>query len=203
MATTSTVDRARVRLIGTTGLVLDNIASADPDSEIFREIKAITDKKEMTAEDRQRKDWLAYHGALYVDGDRVMLPWANILRALRSGANLVGGAMLSGKAASGIASAATDFEIEHDGPKPDRLYDDPRFRLSKMVNKNPSGKKAMIMTVRPIFPQWEVNFGLTVLNEVIGWDQFKRVFEMTGEAVGVGNARRLGYGRFATEITKA
>jgi hypothetical protein len=204
------IDTAKVVLTGTTPLVLDNIEHADPEDPIYRQIKEITDKgKEMTTEDRKRKDWLAYNASLYLStapggGKRVVVPWVNINRALRTGAFRIGGVGASGKADGGIATATLEFPLIHNGPKdPAKLYEDERFRLRKMVNKNPTGKKAMVPSVRPQFPEWSLELDLIVFNEIISWDMFGRVLSATGMAAGIGNARKLGYGRFTAEVTRA
>jgi hypothetical protein len=201
----SSVDRGRMILTGTGGgLVMDNIQSMDPDSELNQQIQAIISKPEMTEEDVRRKNELAYLAALYTDPEsgELVFPWANILRALRSGAFAVGKAKLSGDVGNGVTSSGIEFPLAYDGPEPGKLYGEARFRLRKSVNKNPSGKKAMVITVRPVIPEWQLEVPVTVFNEVIGWDKFVRVVKMTGEAVGFGNARRLGYGRFTAEVTK-
>jgi hypothetical protein len=209
MPATPNVDQAKVILTGTTPLVLDNIEHADPEDPIYQQIKEITDKgKEMTAEDRKRKDRLAYDAGLYLgggpDGSRVVvMPWVNINRAVRTGAFRIAGVAASGKADGGIATAALEFPLIHNGPKdPRKLYDNELFRLRKMVNKNPSGKKAMVPSVRPIFPEWSLELTLIVFNEIISWDMFNRVISATGTAVGIGNARKLGYGRFTAEVAR-
>jgi hypothetical protein len=40
-----------------------------------------------------------------------------------------------------------------------------------------------------------------VLTELINWDAFCKVIDLAGN-VGVGNARKIGYGRFDVQITK-
>jgi hypothetical protein len=209
MPATPNVDTARVVLTGATPLVLDNIEHADPEDPIAQAIAKITDMgKDMTAEDRKRKDWLAYNASLYLsagpDGSRtVVMPWVNINRALRTGAFRIAGTNASGKADGGIASGVLEFPLIHNGPQdPGKLYEDERFRFRKMVNKNPTGKKAMIPTTRPIFPEWSLELTLIVFNEIISWDMFGRVMSATGTAVGLGNARKLGHGRFTAEVTR-
>jgi hypothetical protein len=219
--TTPNRNEARVVLTGKpgNGLVLDNIDTADPENEVNQLVKAITDKKgQMTDEDRKRKDRLAYQGALYLNADKtgLVLPYRCIKRALRSGAYLVGGTALSGKVNAGVESTGLlEFPINYyasslepgktlppAGPPPTALYDNERYRLRLMVNKNPSGKKTMVPSVRPVLPDWSMELTLTVFNEIVGWDAFVRALEVTGESVGIGNARQLGYGRFHTSVTK-
>lgn len=205
MSAMANVNQARITMTGTTGLVLDNIESMDPDGEIAREIKKITDKDEMTAEDRERKDRLAYRGALYLNPDkRLVLPYRCLKRALRSGAYLIGSTTLSGKMDKGIETTALEFPLDYTGPADvDKLYEDERFRLRLMVNKNPSGKKAMVPYVRPVLPEWSMTCTLMVFNEIIGWDKFVQSVEATGTLIGVGNARKIGYGRFSATVEKA
>lgn len=205
MATTSLTDvyTAQVEITGTTGLVLDNIDSMDPDGKIAREIKKITDKSEMTEEDRYRKDRLSYSGSLYLDSERnLVLPWRCIKRALISGAYQIGSTSLAGKMDKGVESSATEFALNYTGPEPDKMFDDEQFRLRLMVNKNPTGKKAMVPSVRPILPKWDLTCKVNVFNGIIGWDKFTESIKATGLLIGVGNARKLGYGRFAANVTK-
>jgi hypothetical protein len=203
VATTPNIYQAKVSLSGTTGLVLDNIDTADPENPVAKEIKKITDKDEMTTEDRKRKDWLAYHGALYLDDQKqLVMPYRCIKRALRSGAYVVGSTQLSGKIDAGVSASTVEFPLDYVGPDVDKLYEDDRFKLRLMVNKNPSGKKAMVPSVRPILPEWGLAFTLTVFNDVIGWDKLVRAIQATGVSIGIGNARKLGYGRFTAEVTQ-
>jgi hypothetical protein len=196
------VDTTTIRLTGTTPLVMDNIEHADPDDKIAREIKKITDKSQLTDEDRHRKDRLAYVASLYLEGGRLVVPWAALRRALATGAYYIGGTSLSGKVDKGVSCAVIDAPLEYDGPEPDKLFDDERFRLRKMVNKNPTGKKAMVATIRPVFPEWSAAFPVTVFNDICGFDDFVRALQATGATIGVGNARKLGYGRFTVRAVK-
>jgi hypothetical protein len=205
MTAITNVYQATVTMTGTTGLVLDNIEAMDPDGDIAREIKRITGKDEMTDEDRARKDRLAYQGSLYLDDtNRLVLPYRCIKRALRSGAYLVGSTALAGRMDKGIETSALEFPLDYEGPQdPVKLYEDKRFRLRLMVNKNPTGKKAMVPSVRPLLPEWALTCTITVFNEVIGWDKFVQSVEATGLMVGVGNARKIGYGRFSASVEQA
>lgn len=205
MPLTSEIYDVQVTLTGTAPLVLDNIESADPENPIAREIKQITGKDSMTEEDQHRKDWLAYFGALYLDSSKTQLvfPYRAVKRALRSGAYYVGGASLSGKIDNGMECSSIEFPLDYKGPADVRqLFEDPDFRLRLMVNKNPSGKKAMVPSVRPLIPVWSLSFTATIFNSIVGWDNVVRALQFTGKSVGIGNARKLGYGRFSADIIK-
>lgn len=204
MPANANVYTARITLTGTSPLVMNNIEHSDPEDPIRQQVKAITDKKkDMTSEDQHRKDWLAYNASLYVRDGKIVLPWRCINRALRTGGYYIGGASASGKADAGVACGVLEIPLDYAGPQdPAKLYEDEKFRFRTMVNGNPTGKKSMVPLVRPIFPDWGLKFELTIFNEIIGWDVFTRVFQTTGTAAGLGNARKLGYGRFVADIEK-
>jgi hypothetical protein len=191
------VDTVLITLTGTTPLVMDSIEHSDPEDPIARQIKAITDKKDqMTAEDQARKNRLAYQASLYLVSGQLVIPWASVRRALSTGAYYIGGTALSGKVDKGVACTSVDAPLQYDGPEPGKLFDSEEHCLRKMVNKNPSGKKAMVPSVRPVFPRWAVAFQVAVFNDIVGFDQFTRALQATGATVGIGNARKLGYGLF-------
>lgn len=199
------VDSATVVLTGSTPLVMDSIEHSDPEDPLSKAIRSITAKgASMTEEDQHRKDRLAYMSSLYLNDDgRLVIPWNNVSRALTTGAYYVGGTALSGKVDKGASCVGSgESLLSYTGPEPPKLFDDPAFCLRKMVNKNPSGKKAMIATTRPKFDDWSVSFPVVVLNDVCGFDDFIRALTATGATVGIGNARKLGYGRFTVRAEK-
>ena|SRR6266702_2917036 len=197
MPVTPTVTRFMVTMTGTTPLVMDRMAGDDEPAT--REIKQITAKGgNMTPEDLRRKDTLQYHSRLYQDQGVLVMPWANVFRAMRSGA-----ALISTRTASqigGLAVSAVSIPLLYSGPDVERLFADPSFQWRTMVNGNPTGKKAMVPTVRPVFSSWGLQVPLTVFNEVVGEEVARRVLDITGQAIGIGNARKLGYGRFTCEF---
>jgi len=182
---------------------MDSIEHSDPIDPIARQIKEITDKKDqMTDEDRRRKDQLAYLAGLYLTDGRLVIPWALVRRALATGAFYIGGTSLSGKVDKGVSCLMIEAPLQYDGPEPGKLFEDDRFCLRKMVNKNPTGKKAMVATIRPQFPEWTAAFTVSIFNDVVGFSDFTRAIQATGKTVGIGNARKLGYGRFSVQVTK-
>ena len=42
---------------------------------------------------------------------------------------------------------------------------------------------------------------VVVFADILGWDKFKQIVDAAG-VQGIGNARKLGYGRFGAEITE-
>ena len=207
MATTPGIYQAKVTLTGTTGLVLDNIDTADPDNKTHQEIQKIIDKDEMTEQDRQRKDGSPTMGALR--GRRA--PRGAALALRQEGAPLRrvrgrGSTTLSGKMDKGVEAAVTEFLVTGPGANGARqpydarkLYDQEQYRLRNMLRKG----KGMVPAVRPLLPEWVLVAEMSVFNEVISWDKFVRSVEITGQSVGIGNARKLGYGRFSAVVQRS
>lgn len=193
------VDTAVITLTGTTPLVMDNIEHTDPEDPIAREIRKITDKKTaMTEEDRHRKDRLAYMASLYLDNGQLIVPWALLRRALATGAYFIGGPSLSGKVNNGVSCTIIAAPLIYSGPEPSRLFEDDKFCLRKMVKKG----TGMVPSTRPVFPEWSAVFTVTVLNDICGFEDFVRAAQTTGATAGIGNARKLGYGRFSASVER-
>jgi hypothetical protein len=202
-AVTAAIYRAHVVLTGTTGLVLNNIRLADPEDPVVIERKQITGKRQMTSEDRERAEFLQWNGSLYEEAGQIIFPVVNVLRSVQS---IAAAFRDKTRVERGVSSAgAVSVPLQYNGPSDlQKLYEDPRFRFRTMVNGNPSsGKKAMVPSLRPVFPEWRIELGLIVFNDVLGWDQFAKYVELAGSGEGIGNARKLGYGRFTAEISKS
>lgn len=204
-STTTNVYKLHLTLTGAQPLVLNNIRGADPDDPIVKAMKEITDKKtNMTAEDRQRLEWLKWMCSLYDDAGsfngELHFPVANIIRSFQKAA----GQFRKGtQLIRAVQPAQAVTTIQYAGPRDlDKLYKDDRFRFRNMVNTNPTGKKAMVPTVRPIFPEWSMEVDVVLFNDILGEADFARCAELAGIGEGIGNARPLGYGRFAIEIQK-
>ena len=97
----------------------------------------------------------------------------------------------------GIALGTDRVPLEHDGPQElGELYARPEFRsrLPVVVNRQ------RIMRMRPIFRRWRLEFELE-MDEAI-WKSvgtFVTVVERAGR-IGLGDARKIGYGRFSAEV---
>lgn len=205
MATTTNIYKMHLTLVGTSPLVINNIRGADPDEPMVREMKRITDKKTgMTDEDRERLEWLKWHVSLYDDpstyAGELHFPVRGILKSFQKAA----GQFRKGtKMASAVQPVQALVTIQHRGPRDlDDLYRDSQYRFRNMVNSNPSGKKAMVPAVRPIFPEWAIETDVVLFNDVLGLGDFERCAELAGIGEGIGNARPLGYGRFNIDIER-
>jgi hypothetical protein len=203
--------RAKIDLTGRPpGLVLHSIELADETNiytvQIAELINAGRGGSKLTDEQRARKEALQWRGALgeqYTDGTHIIVPANNLFRATVVAAkDMRLGAKIEDRGA--VTFEQPELSIAHDGPDDlEKLYADERYRLRKAVNGNPSrGKKGgKVMLMRPVFPVWSTSVTALVLTKLINWEQFVKVMESAGN-VGIGNALKIGYGRFDVKITK-
>lgn len=207
---------ARVVLTGKSPLLMHNPRTADPDDEMQAAIAEITDKRsKMTGEDRKRKEALQWRACLYSDdikegdeiAERVIVPMMWLTRAWEEGGKTLGAGTASKGAAvvRSVTQTETLLRLRYDGPQDILgLAADPRFRYRTMVNPNPTGgKKKLLPSVRPIFPSgWELTTDLSVVTSMgLSFDDFQRASHAAGNC-GIGDARKLGFGRFRVRITK-
>jgi hypothetical protein len=199
-----TETKARLDLTGVTPLVINNAQLADPTNSYTIEIRAITDKGiKMTPEEREQKEALQWAGSLYLNDDgRIVFPGRNFLRAFRDVApTFKAGADID---RGGVMIADTEVDIQHDGPADRRkLWENPRYRFRTVVNGNPTKgpKGGKVVSMRPVFPVWAMTVNVVVFADILGWDKFEKIIDAAG-AQGIGNARKLGYGRFTAKVTK-
>lgn len=190
--------QVRLELSGTTPLLMHNERLADPDDEYAKQIKELTDKgKNQTVADKELVSKLEWFGGLYTNGTKEpILPTKAIIKCLRETATVT----KDGKRiARGLSPMSLHSDLIYDGPKDlAKLYEKREFRDRRMVG---IGRRRIPRT-RPFFPQWAAAFEFMMLPDVINLDRLKSIAELAGQATGLGDARILGYGRFAVKLTK-
>ena len=188
-----------MRLTGVTGLVQHNERLADPDDEYARLIRDLNDKgRDRTDADRAEIARLEWYGGLYHDPDvGIYIPSWNVIRCFERGATI----LRKGRTILRALSATTDrIPLEYDGPTDlAKLYDRKEFRLRKMVGI----QRSRVVRVRPIFRTWALTFEAELQEDVMNLRDFVRVVELAGRSEGLGEARKLGYGRFVAEVTSS
>lgn len=188
----------RIVLTGTSPMLEHNIQLSDPDHPITKEIKALTSKRNKTEDDRRAIERLEWYGGLYtapgIQGP--VMPTGNIRRCL------IGAARINklGKHVERALGFTTLYvPIQHNGPKDiDALFADERFHNRSSVRV----AQSRTMRVRPQFPQWQITADAYLLDDVMDFDDLKRVVERAGLAEGLGDNRVNGYGRFVGEIVR-
>jgi hypothetical protein len=205
----------QIVLTGETPLVVHNPRLAAEDDPYTIEIKKLTDlKAKMTPEQREQKAYLQWRGALYEAADGALVfPARNIVAALQEAAKTLSKGTLIERGAVSImpteililhrSTAAPEVGHGwHSGPADLQILGkDPLYQFRTVVNGNPSkGKRSSMVTcTRPIFSQWAMVLDVTVHHNILGWDKFTEIMDVA-QHQGIGNARKLGNGRFAWKI---
>jgi len=211
-----TIPEASVTLTGITPLMMDNIRGADPEYDLTKRIKTITAKGvRMTPADLEQKLLLQCRSGIYEDGDRLIYPCINIMRSFQEGASGLGGGKRSLRPSveRGVLAAEATIPLRYGVRRKEEkledvihsnireFMDDTRFQDKRVVNGNPSGgrNKAMVLAMRPIFPEWEMTLTVRVFPDMISTEDFERAADAGGKA-GVGAGRHIGMGRYVTKV---
>ncbi len=191
-----------ITLTGSTPLLMHNSRLADPDDPHTRAIAKVNAKRNnKTDEDNREVSRLQFAGGMYYDHQiGPYLPGPNLIRALRNAGNLVqknrGGKQIE----RGFILLAERTPLDYDGPRDiDELWGDGTtpFVDRRMV-KIPQGGR--VPTTRPIFSRWSATFEFDLDANEIDKDDFASYAEKAGRVEGVGDGRRIGYGRFTVEL---
>lgn len=192
----------RMRITGTTALIMNNGIMADPQHPIVQQRAQITAKKKnMTDADMAESARLSWLGCLYYDqAIGVHLPSANVFRAMIDAAART----RDGNAVRGGVIFLTDRAPIMDpkiGVDLERLWGG---GTSAHVDRRiVTQQRARIPRVRPIFPNWSATYEVELDAEQINPDDFVMFAERAGRLIGVGDYRpqKNGpYGRFAVEV---
>lgn len=204
----------QVSVKGTAGLLLSNVAYADPLGR-FQPMKAyFTDKKGKSKTEGVHRavrtlDWL-FSGYWDKEGDVAVdenennvgfenfanpyLPGANFQRCMRNAATK----WKLGKDTLRAIVVTNNPFIEYDGPKDAvEMFNSrtPKFQLCSFTGRG-------VWVNRLLIPDWSVQFELMLDDEIMGTDQLRRIMKMAGKSEGLGTWRPR-YGRFeVTDITE-
>jgi hypothetical protein len=187
-----------IALTGTSPLLCHNPRMVDPNFELNRQIKAITNKRKKTDEDNAAIERLEWYGGLYEDAGVVVQPTSKVRKCIINSARVK---KLGKTIERALSFSSMHVPLVYDGPRNiDELFADSRFhsRLSVGVG----GKR--IMRVRPQFYPWGLTVsGLFVDDAGINFDEFLEIVGMAGIIEGIGDNRVNGYGRFTAEVRKS
>lgn len=186
-----------IEIKGVTPLLCHNVQLADPDNEIVCQIKAITNKRKKTPEDRRDISKLEWHGGLYLSEGGPAFPVSGIKKCLLNAAKIT-------KQGSTVQRALLTLDmfvpIAYEGPRdPAKLFLKPEHHFRVAVGIQ--GKKTM--RTRPQFPKWAMVIKCKLLDNVLDIDDFKRIVELAGMAEGVGDGRSIGFGKFQATVKAA
>lgn len=188
----------KLRLEGTTPLIMHNVRLADPDEPIVRQIGELTSKKSlMTDADRLEIARLKFLGGMYYDEETgPYLPAANIFASLIAAARKTRHGQV---VEAGVIWLADKAPLQYEGPRdPAALWNGGKspFIDRRMVKVNNS----RVPGIRPIFPGWSAEIDIDYDEETIDLSKLRTFAERAGRT-GVGDYRRF-YGRYRATITE-
>jgi hypothetical protein len=184
------MDTMTIRLKGSAPTIMQCDRLVNPFDPITRELKKITAKRKKTDADLEEINRLKFLGSLYYD---VKLgpywPGQNIDRMIFDAAKL-------SRRGQDIKRAFMVLDdrvpLIYDGPRtPEELYADERFTDIRSVVIR--GQR--VMTCRPIFREWEVEYECAYDPDVLNPDDVTAFHKTAGQFIGLSTYRPR-FGRF-------
>jgi len=187
-----------VTLIGTTPLVVHNIRLANPHDEFTQSIGRLTSKapKQKTEQDIFDIEKLEWFGGLYYDeahgyyleGHGIKRCLIEAAKATREGKNVDRGVQ--------VVTARVPIQFPKQNHKPEQLWEHEEHRFWKMVRVG----RGMVPRMRPIFPEWRLDFPVELATELLDFSALEEIMERAAKVEGLYEARKLGFGRFRASI---
>jgi hypothetical protein len=188
--------KVQVSLQGTSPMLQHNLRLANPFDLITRRIKEITGKRKKTDKDLRDICELEFRGGLYVNQTLgPYVPSSNIAKCLVEAGKIVRAGRQVQRA---LFLQGHLIPLLYDGPRtPDELWaQQETYADIRMVGVN-NGK---VLRTRPIFPEWALEFDAQLSVQQLNLEELIHIIAMAGTMEGLGDARRLGYGRFVSDV---
>jgi len=184
----------KIEITGTTPLLCHSISLADPDNPFAKEIATYTAKRKKTEDDRRAIERLEWFGGLYVEDGRVVIPTANIRKSFIDAGKI---SKQGSQVSRALNFTGLNVPIVHGGPTEiNQLYADASYSDRAAVGI--SGKR--VMRVRPKFPRWALVATAYLLEDVMDPEDLRRIALRAGLAIGLGDNRTNGFGRFTVDV---
>lgn len=183
----------KLRLKGTSPLLMHNGDLANPRNFFAREMKKISSRRNKTDEDLDQLSEAEYQGGLYFDDEMgPVLPGEMFEASIRDGAKL---SKNGKKVMQGVKVEPLKVKLEYKGPRTrEELWADENFSDTRMVKI----QRNKVMRTRPRFNQWSVTVPVMYESTIIEEHEVLKAIEAAGERLGLGDYRPR-YGRFVVE----
>jgi hypothetical protein len=187
-------------ITGTTPLLMHSDVGVNSEHPLNK-AKALLTKKtasKRTAEENEeirRLEWLL---GVYTDGESVIYPTANVARCLKEAGKVTkqGTQVTRGLSLGGIDVPLQYARNGHKGVED--LFHDPNFVDMRSVGV---GQKR-VMRTRPRFMPWAVSVTGELFDDIMDVSDLGRIAQLAGRAIGLGDNRINGFGRFTVELKK-
>lgn len=186
----------RIRLVGTTAMLMHSDRTVNPIDPMTKAMKQVTGKRKKTDDDYEEMARLEHAAGLYMDpevgpyipGENISSCLVNAAKITRQGTYVKQGVLIT-----------TDINpLGYKGPRTiDGLWKDENFRHMKSVKVTTS----RVMRCRPIFQQWTVEADGILDPEIIDFPSLQQIAETAGHRIGIGDWRPR-FGRFAATVER-
>lgn len=188
--------QVHVKLEGRSGLVMHNGRLADPLDPLAAQLSKLTSKSGKTEEEQRAIADFEWRASLYWD-DGPYIPAENVIRSFRDAATAW---KLGERVYDFVVVLSDKLPLQHDGPADlSKLAAREEYVLRKTVK---IGRNRTART-RPIFRTWSLAFDIELEEDGLNFADLERIAERAGRLKGLGDARKLGYGRFDAHLTAA
>jgi hypothetical protein len=187
-----------VAITGRTQLVLHNPRLADPLDRFTRAIKEIHAKgTRQTDADHAEVGKLEWEGSLYLNPDQQLaLPSFNLVSCFYQGAT----ATKNGSALfRALVPEREWYEIETGEPRV-KMTELNTWRTT-IVNSGRAGGRTV--RTRPRFREWALTFTGFLADDELSLRDLKTAIDRAGRLIGIGDAKKLGYGRFEAKVSQS
>lgn len=186
--------QVQIDIEGTTPLLMHSDQGVNPEHPLNKALSLITKKtgSKRTAEENQEMRRLEWLLGIYTDGERVVYPTANVVRCFKEAGKVTkqGTQVTRGLSLEGIE---VPLQYTRNGHRTvEDLFADPAFVDMRSVGV---GQKR-VMRTRPRFMPWAVSVTGDLFDDVMDIGDLDRIAQLAGRAVGLGDNRVNGFGRF-------
>lgn len=185
-------------LTGTTPLLMHSDVGVNSEHPLNKQ-KALLTKKtasKRTAEENEeirRLEWLL---GIYTNGDEVIYPTANVVRCLKEAGKV---SKQGTQVTRGLSLEGIDVPLQYarnGHSSVEALFHDANFVDMRSVGV---GQKR-VMRTRPRFMPWAVRVTGELFEDVMDVGDLRRIALLAGRAIGLGDNRVNGFGRFTAEL---
>lgn len=183
-----------VRLEGRSPLLMHNPRLADPLDPITQQLKELTGKRAKTEADHIAIGDLEWRGGLYWDTDiGAFIPSFNVVACFFEAAKEW---KLGKKLGQAIHPLDMRLPLGVKDLKAFSAKADAHYRVTQKQGTS------RIARTRPRFSQWTLTFACEWDELELGPKELPRIMERAGRVIGLGDGRKLGFGRFEGEVLK-
>lgn len=191
--------QVQIDVTGITPLLMHSDAGVNPEHPMNKALGLITKKtgSKRTAEENQEMRRLEWLLGIYTDGERVVYPTANLVRCFKEAGKVTkqGTQITRGLSLDGIEVALNYARNGH--RTVEDLFKDPAFVDMRSVGV---GQKR-VMRTRPRFMPWSVSVTGELFDDVMDLNDLVRIAQLAGRAIGLGDNRVNGFGRFTADVS--